>query len=145
MKLKNEQIKEIVDKETGEVQIITTQKTFSIKSTSEEFFIIYTKFLSVFYGLTSLSDIKLFIKFCQLAQFDKGIVLIPTEIRKEIYEELNISSSQFSRSIKSLKSKKLIEGTKGKFRINPTVFWKGSEKTREKVMKDEIELTVKML
>lgn len=125
-----------VDESTGQLIITTTQKTHKIEVNEDNFFITYLKFLSVFYELTHISDVKLIVKFCELAEFNTGKVSISTGKRKEICDELGINTSNFSKYTKRLKDKGLISGDKGEYKINPDIFWKGDKKSRAALLKD---------
>ena len=133
----------IEDRETGEVTSV--EKTFSIKTdTQDEFFMTYIKNMSSFFKLKSIVDIKMITKFCILAEYNTGKVILASATRLEISEELEISSSQISKSINSLKGLKLITGDKGAYVINPMLFWKGQNKTRNQLLKDKgLEITIK--
>jgi len=131
-------IKEIVDHSTGEIIDTEIEKHFKTKVEKDKFFVIYLKYLSSFYGLTSALDIKLLIKMCELSEYNEGKVVISTGVRCDIMKELKTASSNISRSLKSLKNKSLITGDKGVYYINPQLFWKGSEVTRqESLLSDE--------
>lgn len=127
---------ESVNENTGEV--LTTKKTvtFSSKS-SDEFFMIFVKFIGGFFDLTSALDMKLLVKFCQVADFNTGLVLLPAGLRKELLEELNVKNSHLSNSIARLKKANLITGEQGKYELNPIVVWKGDIKTRDQLIKDK--------
>lgn len=133
----------IEDREAGEVTSV--EKTFSIKTdTQDEFFMTYIKNMSSFFKLKSIVDIKMITKFCILAEYNTGKVILAPATRLEISEELEISSSQISKSINSLKGLKLITGDKGAYVINPMLFWKGQNKTRNQLLKDKgLEITIK--
>jgi Firmicute plasmid replication protein (RepL). len=139
------QTTETVDYETGEVRLIETTKQFNVKIETEEFFMTYTKFISSLYGLTKLSDLKLLVKFCEVAEYNTGVVQLTTASRIEICKELNIGLTNISKNIKSLIKKGLITGSFGNYTINPHVFWKGDRKTRAQVLKtDGLALLIKL-
>lgn len=121
---------EKVDQQTGEVT--TIRKTVSITTrNSDEFFMMFVKFISGVFELKSANDIKILIKFCQLAEFNTGAVMIPAGRRKEILTELKMNTSHFSNSINRLKQVGLITGASGSYQLNPIVSWKGDIKTRD--------------
>lgn len=126
----------IVDKETGEMSVVEIEKSYVIQTPAEEFAQMYFKFIAVIYELNSLNDVKILIKLCELAKFNTGVVDISTSSRKAICEELAIHSSNFSKSLKRLQEKLLIEGTKGAYKINPAIFWKGEQKVRAQILKE---------
>lgn len=125
---------EHINQETGEVT--TLRKTVSISTkNSDEFFMVFVKFISGLFELKSANDIKILIKFCQIAEFNTGAVLIPPGRRKEILDELDIQTSHFSNSLNRLKKANLITGEQGNYKLNPIVTWKGDIKTRDSVIK----------
>jgi len=126
-----------VDESTGQLIITTTEKVHTIKVTEDSFFMTYITLLQPFYQLEHLADVKLIVKFCELAEFNTGKVSISTGKRKEICEELGISTSNFSKYTKRLKDKGLITGDKGEFEVSASVFWKGDRKTRAALLKDK--------
>jgi hypothetical protein len=130
--------KNIVDPDTGEMTLIETEKLHKVTlSNVEEFFQIYCKILAPLYELKYADDIKLLIKFCEIATFNTGEVLLPAPRRKEICEEMNLQSSNMSKCIKRLKEKQLIDGDRGVYVINPKLFWKGTQKEREKLLQSK--------
>jgi len=136
-KLKKEIVTDVLDTSTGELVRTTTQKVFSVKVNQDGFFMIYVDYLAAFYSLKYADDKNLIIKFCQICQFDTGIVYLSSALRREIEVELNLLSSNFSRSLKRLKEKGIITGEKGKFVINPELYWKGNNNTRNQILKDD--------
>lgn len=74
---------------------------------------------------------------CQNAQFNTGNVSLTTQKRKELCTNLNITPQTLSNSLTSLKKCNLIKGENGEFQINPQVFWKGSQASREALLKDK--------
>lgn len=76
------------------------------------------------------------------AEFNTGKVLLPSGLRKECCEELNISSNTLTNYLKKLKDHRLISGADGIYLINPEIFWKGDTKSRAELMsKEEIKIT----
>lgn len=126
----------IVDTETGEVHMVETEKLVSVKTETEEFFQIYCRLIASVYELKYADDIKILIKFCEIAQFNTGVVLLPAALRKKVCEEIGILTSNMSKSIKRLKDKELLTGDRGEYKINPAIFWKGEQKVRAQILKD---------
>jgi ssDNA-specific exonuclease RecJ len=54
------------------------------------------------------------------------IITICTKTRNEICNTLNITHSTLSKCFKTLKELNVIKGNKGKYMINPEMFYKGS-------------------
>jgi hypothetical protein len=130
-KLKHEQTH--VDTETGE--IVTTSKTFNIKVNQDEFYMVYIENMAGFFNLKSVVEMKVLTKFCMMADFNTGRVLLPSGLRTQLVEFLDISSQQLSNAIKKLKENELLDGDKGTYYINPIVFWKGNNETRNTLLK----------
>jgi hypothetical protein len=125
-----------VNQATGEV--LTTKKTMTFTSkSSDEFFMIFIKFISGFFDLRSAIDMKILIKFCMMSDFNTGMVLIPAGLRKELLVEFGIENSHLSNSIARLKKANLITGEQGKYALNPIVAWKGDIKTRDLLIKEK--------
>lgn len=120
--------------ETGETFLV--KKSISIQAkTTDDFFMIFIKSLSGFFKIKSAVDIKVLIKFCQIADFNTGQILLPTGTRKDICSELDIQNQHLSNSIARLKTMGLVTGEQGKFELNPLLSWKGEMKEREKLLK----------
>lgn len=143
MKLKHETIEQRVDTSTGEVVNVTTQKTFTIKTTTDTFYMTFIKHTKSIFKLKSAVDIKLIIKLCELAEYNTGRVILPSPLRKDVCVDLEITTQQFSNAISSLKKKKLITGAQGLYNINPLIFWKGTTDNRVNLLK-EIEVSYKI-
>lgn len=126
-----------IDDSTGELHLIEVQKTVGVETTTEEFFQVYCRLIASVYELKYADDIKILIKFCEIAEFNTGKVLIPAAERKVICEQLKMQTSNMSKSLKRLKDKDLITGEKGSYLINPAIFWKGEQKIRAQILKEE--------
>ena len=116
--LKNEVTK--VDSETGE--IVTTSRTFSVKTNIDEFYFSYINNMMGFFNLKSAIDCKLITKMCMIAEYNTGRVLITPEVRREVCKLLNISTQQITNSLSSLKKIGLIKGERGTYQLNPMVY-----------------------
>lgn len=124
-----------VDKETGEITQTEVTKLVKINiGKQEEFYMTYCSYLSSIYQLTYADDIKLMVKLCEWGQWDKGTVQLTASRRVEIKKELGMHNTNISKSIKRLKEKKLIDGDKGEFQINPAIFWKGDRAVRKEIL-----------
>lgn len=131
-----------VDTYTGEMIDETTSKTFSVKKEVEPFFLTYSRCMSILYNLTSLTAIKILWKFLERAEYNTGIVYITSQVKKDIIDDLNISTSIYNKAIAILKEAEIISGNKGQYIINPNIHWKGDYKTREKLIKSGCKLTI---
>lgn len=124
-----------VNKETGE--LVTLVKRYAVKVTSEDFYMTFFTSLAGFFALKSAVDIKVMVKMCEYAQFNTGQVDLSPAARLEFCEHLKISNQQLTNALRALKSKNLLSGDKGRFLINPSVFWKGSTEVRAKLLEDK--------
>lgn len=115
----HEQTTEVVDSYTGEIVKESVSKTFTIKKDVEPFFLTYSRYMSVLYNLTSLSAVKILWKFLEQPQYNKEDVFITPQRKKEILEELGISSSIYTKSLVMLTEAGIISGSRGTYKINP--------------------------
>lgn len=74
---------------------------------------------------------------CKNAQFNTGKVSLTTQKRKDLAKELNITPQTLSNSLTALKKSNLINGNNGEFQINPQIFWKGSQESREALLQNK--------
>lgn len=131
------------DKETGEQ--ITVSKTYAIKIKQDEFYMSYIENMSGFFNLKSAIDIKVLTKFCMMAKYNTGKLVLSTAERKEICVLLEISTQQLTNSIYALRKNGLLSGSQGNFIINPAVFWKGTNETRNKLLSSEDGLSLNIV
>jgi hypothetical protein len=137
-KLKSETTRDIVDITTGEVIRTTTEKVFNIKvENQDEFFMVYTSFMKEYLQIKRSDDLRIMSKFCMMGEYNSGKVVLSQKTREDILKELKMSKSSLSRSIKRLLDMNLISGEKGTYIINPVIFFKGSNSTRNKILKEK--------
>lgn len=53
-----EEIRQVVDTNTGEIVMETTSKTFTVNSNVEPFFMTFARYMAVLYQINSLSAVK---------------------------------------------------------------------------------------
>lgn len=138
----HENSKTVVDTYTGELIEETTSKVFTIKKEVEPFFLTYSRFMSILYDLNSLSTVKILWKFLEIAKYNTGEVFVTPQIKKKIIEDLKISLSIYNKALVILKDAEIISGERGLYVINPKIHWKGDFKTREKLIKSGIKVTI---
>jgi Firmicute plasmid replication protein (RepL) len=131
-KLVNYKEKEILDKETGELVSVTTEKVYTIDAPKDHFFMAFIDNMASFYKIKSATDKDVIVWLCSHAEYNTGKVRLTTKSRQELCEDLGLKNSSLSRSIKKLKELNLISGESGEFTINPEIFWKGDTLTRKK-------------
>lgn len=94
--------------------------------------------------IKSAIDIKFMFLLAKYVKYNTNICNLTTVCRDEIKYTLGIENSQISRSLKSLKDKGLITVNKDEISINPAVFWKGTNETRNKMLKEnKLEIKLK--
>lgn len=126
----------LVNETTGEV--LTTSKEFTIKTSSEEFFLVFFQSLGSLYKLNSAIDIKLLAYLCSNAVFNTCTTYLSATRRKEfMMMNPGITTQTISNSISRLKTLGLLQGDRGEYMINPEVMWKGSVKERDAWMKKD--------
>lgn len=140
-KLKHETT--IVDRNTGE--IITSSKSFSVKSkSSEEFYMTFIQFVQPLLRFKSIRDMQVLTKFCMMIEYNTNRVILPAPRRKQICEELGMENTHLSNCIRRLKDLRIITGDKGVYEVNPIYFWKGTTDSRDKLLKNEgLEIRIK--
>ena len=126
-----------VDRETGEEIVNTTSKVFteSVKST-DHFFMTYIDFIAPWFNLKPEIAKTILIWLCKNAEFNTGKVSLTTQKRKDLANEIGITPQTLSNSLTALKKSKLIDGSNGEFQINPQIFWKGSQESRDALLKN---------
>lgn len=137
-----EQTTEIIDAYTGEIVKQSMSKTFTVKKDTEPFFLTYSKYMSILYNLTSLSAVKILWKFLEQSQYNTENIFITPQKKKEIISELGISSSIYTKSLVMLSDVGIISGSRGTYKINPELHWRGDYKTREKLLNSGCKITI---
>lgn len=137
--------KQYVDPETGELIVQDTSKEFVVKTTADAFFMTFINYTTGMYDGLRVKDRELLEEFCKLAEFDTGVINLSAALRTDICDKLSINPSNFSKHIRVLKDNGLITGDRGKYNINPKIFWKGSLKSREQALKEGLDFTLKFV
>jgi len=130
MKLKNETV---VISENG-VEV-TTSKTYSVKVKTDEFYMTFLDYVGPFFDLTKPTDKNLMIELCTMAEYNTGIVRLTAHDKKDIANKFNVAVHSIENSVTRLKQKNLITGDKGRYLVNPFIFWKGTTEERNKLIK----------
>lgn len=130
-----------VDDATGEV--LRNEKFIRIKTSSDEFYMTYIKFMSSIFEIKSITDVQVLAKMCMMMGYNTNQVSLPSSKRKEICDSLKIQNSNLSHSIKRLKALGLISGDGGVYEIDPKIYWKGTNDNRQKLLSSRgMKLTV---
>ena len=131
------EVKEFLDKDTGEIFAMETSKTWTAKQSAEQFYMTFIDMYSACFTKINSDRAKDVLTWmCMNAEFNTGRVLITPAIRKELCQKLDISSAALSTHITALKKLNLVQGNQGTFFINPEIFWKGELSVRNKLLKD---------
>lgn len=101
---------------------------------NNNFFMVFTDKLKPFFSIKSDSAKNLLIWMCCNAEFNTGIVYLPAPRMEELSSFLNMPKQSIYNSIVQLKKLGLLTGERGKFMINPEIFWKGDIQTRRQLL-----------
>lgn len=133
----------VTNKETGES--FEEEKTVTVRTEGgDKFYMTFIENLSSLYNIGCVTDVKVLSKMCSMAEYNTYRMLMPKAVRKEIMDELGINTQTMSNALSRLKSVNMISGEDGMYEINPTIFWKGSTKERDRLLKTKgIEIKIK--
>jgi hypothetical protein len=124
----------IIDSGTGE--IVTTSKEFTIKTTTDEFFMMYVQSLSLLHNITSMTDMKVLAKMAGWVDWKTNNCYVSTSRRKELCEELKVKNQALSNSLTRLSASGMIAFVaRGEYQVNPYLVWKGSSLDRDRYLK----------
>lgn len=131
------------NKDTGE--ITETEKSVTVSTSSgDKFFMTFLENMSSFYNINCVTDVKVLAKMCSMAEYNTYHMFMPPARRKEIMQELKINTQTMSNALTRLKGIGMVSGSDGMYEINPIVFWKGSTKERDRLLKTKgIEIKIK--
>lgn len=139
--LQSVQQTEHTDRGTGEITVTETTKKFSIATSAETFYMTFIGAMQGIFAIENLTDVKVLAKMCERAEYNTGKVLMTSNIRKEIMDQLKITPQTMSNSCARLKKLELITGERGTYEINAQVFWKGDTNHRSAILKNKSKLT----
>lgn len=136
---------EYVDPVTGEVIVKTGSKTVTITKkvkNHNEFIMVYLEDMSPFLQLKNSSQIGVLALMWRDSQYNNptfnegNIIAILKDDKEKWAKELNVGIRTIEGALTELSKKGLIQSiTKGKYRLNANVFWKGSNNDREQHLK----------
>jgi hypothetical protein len=113
----------------GGTETITNHYAIPVKRT-DPFYMVFEDRINSILDVESLIDSRLLHELACAMTFNTNEVFVPNKRRQELCNKLSINTSQFSKSIKRLKSVGLLSGDKGVFLLNPYVLWKGETQVR---------------
>lgn len=135
-----------VNPETGELEEVEQIKDFVVKVDTEHFYMCFFEKMASFYGIKHLSDMKLMVSMCELAEFNTGIVHMTRKTRQRLCEQSGITITNLSRNLNRLIAIDLISYDEGDYTINPQVFWKGELKKRKELLEiDGLKFTITLV
>lgn len=119
----------------GEVRLMS--KTYNTKVKVKEFYATFIDHVQFLYTLNN-TEKNIMIYCCNNAKFNSGEVRITPQDRIEMMAFFNVKKAALSNNIKSLISKNLLIGQKGKYLVNPELFWKGTFDGREDILANSV-------
>ena len=131
------EIKETIDRETGELVTVETSKSWRTKVRhTQEFYMVFVNWISLEYKIKSNIAKSILVWMLTNAEYNTGKVMLPAATRSEICKQYDISNTGLSDAIKTLKDLGIIQGKRGVFYINPELFWKGELSVRNQVLEN---------
>lgn len=118
-------------------EAVTTQKTYSVKTETDGFFMTFLENMSGLLQIKNATDHRVMIVMNGMAEFNTGRVLLTPSVRLKTIEKLDLDSQTFSNSLGRLKKAGLLEGDRGIYTINPLVFWRGTTDDRKKLLREK--------
>ena len=149
----NTELKTVVNTETGEVLETTQETTHNIralkKCTSDEFIMVYLKDLSGFLQIDNGTQIKLLsIIWREIGynnpDLNEGNVLAILKDDKERWAKvLNVTVRTIENALSALVKKKLLlSDARGKYKLNPLYYFKGTSKDRLRILNLRIDYNI---
>lgn len=127
----------ITNRDTGEVTTTSKTEHISKVKNSEEFYMCYIQTMAMMMKITSMEDIRLLTKLCLMMSYGTNEVHLTTQRRQQAAKELGVHDTTISRSIGRLKKLGIISGDRGEYQINPIFYWKGTNETRDKLLREQ--------
>lgn len=125
----------VKDPETGKVSQITSRKKFVWEPEYDKFYMTFIEFMSPLFKLRGENAKNVLAWMCKNAEYNTGVVKLEAQSIDQIANELGIPKHSVYNSVYKLKKDGLIVGGRGRFNINPQIFWKGDlEVRRENIM-----------
>lgn len=129
----------------------SVEKVTSVKTSADTFYMVFINFIGWMYKIKSGTVLQVLMKLASMADYNTGEVLLSGSNRDDILEELQISSSSLVKAINQLLENKAIAQVykksinidtgeevlipkRGKYKINPEMFWKGDLKKRNELI-----------
>lgn len=136
--------RELVDTETGEVIESTTEvlnTSFNKKVTKDNFIMVYLNDVSGFLKIDNATQIALLALIWKEVNYnnpqtnDGNTIVILKDTKERWCEELKVALRTIENSLAALVKKGLLlKSCKGKYKLNPNYYFKGSSTDREKVL-----------
>ena len=137
--------------EEGILMDESIEKVTSVKTSADTFYMVFINFIGWMYKIKSGAVLQVLMKLAAMADYNTGEVLMSGSNRDDILEELQISSSSLVKAINQLLENKAIAPVykkvvnqetgeevlipkRGKYKINPEMFWKGDLRKRSELI-----------
>jgi len=108
----------------------TETQIYSIPFKGDEFYMTYFKYMAPLFRIKSISDVKVLWQLTLYAEFNTGVVVLSPERRRHISSVTGVGVNNLPKHLGSLKALGLITGERNDYILNPSIFWKGSNKDR---------------
>lgn len=134
MRLKNETTTQVVHPDTGELITQTVSKTFTVKTTSDQFYFQFFSLMQNWIGLSNTAK-NILAVLCTKSVYNTNRVSLTKHVRDEICEMCSIKPQSLANTLQELKRKEIITIDRGECYISYNYFWKGDLKTREQLLR----------
>jgi DNA-binding Lrp family transcriptional regulator len=108
---------------------------FSVAREATEFIMIFPESIKVIHKLNT-TDLSILYYLAFLSDYNSTIIKMDSTDRKEMMDSLGITPQHLSRCLAKLKELGFIYGERGRYELNPYFVWKGSLKSRYKIIKE---------
>lgn len=129
-------VKEVINPQTGEVEIIETRKVFNMPVDPSRFYMVFLGCMHRLVGLKGEVPFKVLSWMCEHTEYNTNRIFLTTQQRKMLCKDLDISNNVLTNNLKKLKDNDLISGEQGNFTINPEIIWYGDQRVRRQMLKD---------
>lgn len=138
---KHVSIKETVDHKTGEV--IIHESSFIKRVNSEEFIRVYLEDISGFLKISSGIEFKVLIVLWKESKWNNTSMVLDKIEKQKLADLIGIKLQSVSDTLTRLVKKDiLLKRGRMRYLLNPVYFFKGDEKSREEVLKFEIQYQI---
>lgn len=128
--------KATVNKDTGELEYHNERVLFQLETSN--FYFTFPKGRELRRKITSLRELHVLEELCGNLEYNKGYTILTPRIRKEMAESIGISLNAFNIILSRLNKKGIVyNNTSNEIYIDPTCFWRGLIKKRNKLVEQK--------